>query len=189
MHINIIIALVGAYLVGSIPVGFIIARLHGIDDIRRYGTGVIGATNVARMLGVRYFFIVLLLDALKAYGYITVCSLSMMPRFDLLLCACALLLGNSYPIFLGGIGGKGVATLAGIMFALNPSLWIVAALTWIIAFVMTKTVGIASVIAAVLLPLQAMVLTDVYGFLFIVIVAGWIIWRHRTNIRLFYVVR
>jgi glycerol-3-phosphate acyltransferase PlsY len=189
MLVSTIGALVGAYIVGSIPVGYLIARWHGIADIRRYGTGVIGATNVSRMLGLRYFFVVLFLDTFKAYSYIMLCSAFGIPRFEILLCAFALLLGNSYPLFLGGNGGKGVATLAGIMFALNPELWIVASITWLLAFAMMQNVGIASVIAALLLPLQAMLLTDFYGFLFIVIVASWVIWRHRTNIRLFYVVR
>ncbi len=185
----LLLALCGAYLVGSIPLGYMLGRLHGIDDIRRYGSGVIGATNVGRILGLKYFFLILFLDAGKAYGYISFCALHDMSRFELLLCACVLIIGNSYSIFLGGSGGKGVATMAGIMLALNPLLCSTALATWLIAFLMMRTVGIASVITALLLPVYALLCTDFYGFLFIVIMAGWIIWRHRTNIHLFYLVR
>lgn len=178
-----------AYLVGSIPCGYLIGRLHGIDDIRRYGSGVIGATNVGRILGLKYFFLVLLLDACKAYAFISLCTVYDIPRHIILVCAFAMLLGNSYSIFLGGSGGKGVATTVGIMLALNPLLCCTALMTWILVFLIMRTVGISSVITALVLPFYAMILTDLYGFLFIVIMAMWVIWRHRSNIYLFYVVR
>jgi glycerol-3-phosphate acyltransferase PlsY len=183
------LCVLGAFIVGSIPLGYILGRLHGIDDIRRYGSGFIGATNVGRILGIKYFFLILLLDACKAYLYISCCTFADVPRFTVLLCAFALLLGNSYSLFLGGSGGKGVATTAGIMLALSPMLCFVAFTTWLIAFYMLRTVGIASVVAALLLPLYAVLCTDMYGFLFILVMAAWVIWRHRSNIYLFYMVK
>lgn len=185
----LLLAICGAYIVGSIPLGYMLGRMHGIDDIRRYGSGAIGATNIGRILGLKYFFLILVLDALKAYTYLSICSAYDISRFDLFLCAWALLVGNSYSIFLGGSGGKGVATTIGIMLALNPLVWTAACITWIIAFMMTRMVGIASVIAALLVPLYAFILTDMYGFLFMVMMAIWVIWRHRSNIYLFYMVR
>lgn len=180
-----IFIIVGAYIIGSIPTGYVVARWCGINDIRRFGSGNIGATNVARLLGLKYFFVVLFLDAFKAYSYLVVSSL-LLSRFELLLCAFALLLGNSFSLFLYGSGGKGVATLVGIMLALNPLLCIVASITWLVSLAIVRMIGIASVIAAVSIPFYAMVLTDIYGFLFMTVVAAWIIWRHRMNIRLFY---
>lgn len=189
MLIDIVWLIFGAYIVGSIPLGYMLGRLHGIDDIRRFGSGVIGATNVGRILGLKYFFIILILDALKAYTYMSLCAAYDMSRFDLFLCAWALVIGNSYSIFLGGSGGKGVATTTGIMLALNPLLCTVACMTWVIAFMLLRMVGIASVITALLVPVYAFICTDIYGFLFMIIMATWIIWRHRSNIYLFYMVR
>lgn len=179
----------GAYVIGSIPVGYIIARWHGIEDIRRYGSGVIGATNVARVLGLKFFFLTFFLDAIKSFGYLSCCSYLSVPRFIIFLSSFALLLGNSYSCFLRGVGGKGVATLVGIMLVLNPWLCVAALGTWLISFYGVRVVGIASVIAALFLPFYAILLTDLYGFLFIIIMVSWVIWRHRLNIRLFYAVR
>ena len=189
MWINLIIcSLIGAYLVGALPIGYLIAKYHGID-IRTIGSGNIGATNVARFLGLKYFFIVLFLDAFKAYGYLVFCAALGLPKGALLLSAVALLFGNSYSIFLNGSGGKGVATLVGIMFAINPMLCVALFATWLIALAFLRNIGIASVISAILIPLYAIVLTDMYGFLFMLLVAGWILWRHRINIRMYYMAR
>ncbi len=185
----LILALCMAYGVGSIPVGYLLGRFHGIDDVRRYGSGVIGATNVGRILGFKYFLIILLLDALKAYAFLMLCLWQNMPPLAVLACAVALLIGNSYSIFLGGIGGKGVATMAGIMLALNPLLCSVSCMTWLIIFALLRTVGMASVMTALLVPVYAFLCTDIYGFLSLIIMAGWVIWRHRSNIYLYYLVR
>jgi glycerol-3-phosphate acyltransferase PlsY len=186
---RIALSILGAYGIGSIPIGYLIARRQGIDDIRRYGSGAIGATNVGRLLGPRYFVLVFFLDAIKAYGYLELLTFWDLSRVALLLCSGALLFGNSYPLFLRGAAGKGVATMAGIMYALNPFLCSVLLVTWLITFGVVGIVGIASVITALLLPLYALLLTDTYGLLFMIIVAVWVIWRHRVNIRLFYLER
>lgn len=155
MMLSNIIGLVGAYLVGSIPTGYVIAQWAGVADIRKHGSGNIGATNVARALGVHFFFIVFFIDALKAYCYLRYMQsithdLSMHYLF-----AVALLLGNIFSCFLGFRGGKGVATSVGIGAALMPTLCWYAFGIWISVLAITKTVGIASVIGAVALPLLA----------------------------------
>lgn len=99
--------IIGAYIVGSIPSGYLIARYNGFQDIRQFGSGNIGATNIARALGLHFFFIVLFLDAIKAYGYLQLCGLMGVDGFQLLLCAFALLIGNSYSFFLNGSVGGG----------------------------------------------------------------------------------
>lgn len=189
MLVDILLIACGAYLIGSIPIGYIIGRLHGIEDIRRYGSGAIGATNVSRILGFRYFFIIFALDALKAYGYVMICLWLGMPRLLILLAALIMVIANSYPLFLRGAAGKGVATFAGSMLALNPLLCLSLIFTWLIVLMVIRVIGIASVITALLMPLYALVLTDIYGFLFIVAIAGWVIWRHRLNIHWFYMTR
>lgn len=185
----LLLLLLGAYLVGSVPTGFLIARYYGFQDIRQFGSGNIGATNIARALGLHYFFIVLFLDAMKAYAYLSLCRFAEVPGWALLLCAGALLIGNGYSFFLQGSGGKGVATFVGIMLALNPLLFVILGLTWLFALVFLRSVGIASVLTALVCPLYALIFTDLYGFLFLVAVCGWIVWRHRGNIRIYYMAR
>lgn len=190
LAISLLILLVlGAYLIGSIPSGFLLARYFGVEDIRRFGSGNIGATNIARALGLPFFFVVLFLDAFKAYGYLALCRYAELPGWALLLCACGLLVGNGYSLFLQGTGGKGVATFVGIMLALNPLLFFVLGLTWFFALAFTRSVGIASVLSAVVCPLYALIFTDMYGFLFLIGTCGWIVWRHRGNIRIYYMAR
>jgi glycerol-3-phosphate acyltransferase PlsY len=143
-----IIALVGAYLVGSVPTGFLIARLSGVSDIRRYGSGNIGATNVARVLGKKFFALILLLDAGKAYGYVALLASFGASKELLCLSALALLLGNSASLFLRFTGGKGVAVTLGCLLFLAPSTVLVALCVWLVILGLTRNVGLASVAAA-----------------------------------------
>ena len=124
MILSNFIYLLGAYLVGSIPTGYLIAKLAGIADIRSHGSGNIGATNVARLIGIHGFFLVLCIDALKAYAYLR--YMQTITSQDVYLCAIALLIlsGNIHSLFLGFRGGKGVATSIGIAAALMPGLFI-----------------------------------------------------------------
>lgn len=143
-----VVALIGAYLVGSVPTGFLIARLCGVSDIRSHGSGNIGATNVARVLGKKFFGLVLLLDAGKAYGYVALLAYFGASKEVLCLCALALLLGNSASLFLRFSGGKGVATTVGCLLFLAPSIVFGALCVWLVLLVLTRTVGLASVGAA-----------------------------------------
>lgn len=180
---------IGAYLIGSIPSGYIVARYNGFQDIRQFGSGSIGATNIARAFGLHYFFIVLFLDAFKAYAYLVTCFSIGIPGWALFVSAFALLLGNGYSLFLNGSGGKGIATLVGIMFAMNTTLCIMLILMWLFVLSIIRSVGIASVLTALVSPLYAILFTDIYGFFFMIIVAIWIVWRHRDNIRIYYMAR
>ncbi len=184
-----LVYVLGAYLIGAIPAGYIISKLAGIADIRQFGSGNIGATNVARALGIKYFFIVLALDCLKAYLFLMLCSLLGASSFVLMLCACALMIGNGWSVFLQGSGGKGVATLVGILLAIHPFLLIGMVATWLCAVWYVREVGIASVVTALMVPWYALLLSDQYGFILISVLAGWILWRHRDNIRVYYMVR
>lgn len=175
-----IIFTVAAYLIGAIPTGYLIARYKGIADIRQHGSGNIGATNVSRLLGTRYFFLVFLIDATKAFLFIKITQ----PYFDYdyrCLLAGLLLLGNSYSLFLEGSGGKGVATLFGLMVALKPLLIIPLLILWCLILAITKTVGIASVGAIMCLPLLSFFLNNAL-FLLSLFVSPIIIYKHRMNI-------
>src|SRR5581483_8545951 len=107
------------YLIGAIPCGYLIARACGINDIRNHGSGNTGATNVGRILGLKYFFLIFFLDCLKAYAVLAVLAHYGFEQSDLIIPALALLVGNAFPLFLRFRGGKGVATSVGILAAIN----------------------------------------------------------------------
>ena len=179
-----LLALSGAYLVGSVPTGFLIARLAGIADIRHHGSGNIGATNVARIVGKKFFALVLLLDAGKAYGYLAFLAIHGVSKEFLCLVALALLLGNSASIFLRFSGGKGVATSVGCLLFLMP--WIVAAAlgVWLVVLVITRTVGFASVAAALCaVVFGAIVLSKQNDpvALTSIVMALWVVLLHKKN--------
>lgn len=184
-----LLLLAGAYLIGSIPCGYWIALWIGGQDIRRYGSGNIGATNVARLLGIKYFFITFFLDAFKAYAFLVFSSLLKVPQPIIFLCALLLLFGNGYSIFLQGNGGKGMATNIGILCAIHPILFLTTLVTWLSTLIYMRNVGIASVVSVASLPLFACLVTDFYGVLLVSIMGVWIIWRHKNNLRLYYGVR
>ena len=183
------IAIIGAaYLIGAIPSGAWIAYYKGINDITEHGSGNIGATNVARVLGIHYFFIVFLIDALKAYSCLWLISYYTGDTLLKLLCAIALLVGNGFSIFCKGKGGKGIATGAGILIAINYFLfcWLLA--LWSIALVITRNVGIASAMALLMIPVFSLYLLPGHpGFqLFALFICLWGLWRHADNIKTYF---
>lgn len=174
-----------AYLIGAIPTGYLIARLQGIADIRQHGSGNIGATNVARLLGVKYFFLIFALDALKASVYLF-CLASAVSYQECLLAAAALLIGNGYSIFLRGTGGKGVATSAGILAVLYPTLVGILLIGWLLLVALTRTVGISSAAMLALAPLIAWnCVFDSNGIFLIIFMSAWGLWMHRKNIAVY----
>ncbi len=186
------IYLVIAYLIGAIPTGYLIARLQGIADIRQHGSGNIGATNVARLLGVKFFFLIFMLDALKSYGCLVGVSyyVSLLdPSVSEPACfwaAAALLIGNGYSVFLNGSGGKGVATSAGILLALFPMLVALLLGIWLVLLAITRTVGIASSGGLLAAPFIAWhTVYDSYGLVLIVFMSVWGLWMHRKNIAVY----
>src|SRR4249919_3078335 len=186
---------IGSYFLGSIPFGYLAGRLAGID-IRKAGSGNVGATNVVRVLGKRYGYSVFALDFLK--GFVAV-KISMLmapgrpPEWNSLeivgiLAAMSSILGHLYPPWLKFEGGKGVATSAGALLALTPVATLIGVAIWIIVFWLTRYVSLASMTAAVLLPIVILMVKShdqdsgkplVYSS---VCVAAVIIWRHRSNL-------
>jgi len=161
------IFIVGAYLLGSIPFGLIIAKAHG-KDIRSTGSGNIGATNVGRVLGKKWGYICFALDVLKGL----VPMLAVMPftspisvetqtekiiiLFLWLAVGCAAILGHVFPIYIKFKGGKGVATSFGIALGLWPYYTIcavIAILIWLAVVILWKYVSLASIAAAVTFPI------------------------------------
>lgn len=175
------------YVLGAIPVGWFIARYAGVHDITRYGSGNIGATNVARIVGAQYFFIVLLLDIIKAVLYMQLLHCYHDEQL-LYLGAAALLIGNGFSCFLQWKGGKGVATTVGILWSLNPFILYHLFFVWLTALLVTKKIGIASSVGLLALPCMALysMPCNNKGMLFMVFVCLWGLWRHEKNIRQFF---
>ena len=176
-----------AYLVGSIPTGYIFCWSFFGIDITKYGSGNIGATNVARVLGrQRYFFFIFFLDAVKAFLFLLLVSGFLHPTLLLLPAAC-LLLGNTYSIFLRGKGGKGISTSLGILAYILPSLFFGFLFVWIVFKVGFKRVDIASISATLsLIPQYFLFVQAGSGhltLLFIFSMVFLVLLRHKNNIR------
>jgi glycerol-3-phosphate acyltransferase PlsY len=219
-----------AFLLGSIPFGLIIAKAKGIN-IRDHGSGNIGATNVLRVVGKKYGITCLFLDALKGFIPVLIAvnliliegkaggllhiralepfaltlpaSQQFLGQLVHVLTALAAILGHNYSPWVGFRGGKGIATSAGVLLALMPAGVALLAIVWLVVFLITRYVSLASIIAAAALPLMTH-----YGarfhhvnndkslptlweagtwnkplFFFSLIVAILAIWKHRTNIQ------
>jgi glycerol-3-phosphate acyltransferase PlsY len=185
--ISFALAAVAGYLLGSLPSGWFVARLHGVD-IFAVGSKSSGATNVRRVLGARAGNIVFALDALKgaaAAGWPD----WVRPHSPHLLYYCmvslgAALLGHSFSCFTRFRGGKGVATGTGGLLVLLTGSTLVAAVVWVAAFYATGYVSLASILAAVTLPLAAIF---IFGgpkslLLAAALISAFVIIRHRANI-------
>src|ERR687891_1604148 len=165
--VTLAVLLVGSYLLGSIPFGYLAGRLVGID-IRQAGSGNVGATNVVRVLGKRYGYPVFALDVLKGFGAVKIAMLVApgrspawnSPEIFGIFAAMSSVLGHLYPPWLTFQGGKGVATSAGALLALAPLATIIGVVIWIIVFWLTRYVSLASITAAVALPIVILVVSS-----------------------------
>src|SRR6202162_4037428 len=144
-----IVGLIISYLAGSIPSAYIAGKLRGVD-LRKHGSGNLGATNVVRVLGAKIGAVVFLADLLK--GFLPVFFLpryteTLRPELWALVYGAAAILGHVKPIFLlGKGGGKGVATASGVFLALVPIPMLIAEAVWITAFYFTRYVSLASLL-------------------------------------------
>jgi glycerol-3-phosphate acyltransferase PlsY len=185
-----IIVVIAAYLIGSIPFGYLIVRGKIGADIRETGSGGTGATNVSRRAGKVAGLITLMLDALK--GAAAVFIAARLTHSDWLIdaSAIAVLVGHIFPVWLGFRGGKGVATGAGVFLVLAPVALVCAGFVFVAVVVLTRYVSLGSIVAAATIPLfvwlQSVFVTpvaDVRPLLTATIVgAALIIFAHRGNI-------
>ncbi len=187
----LLITLIFAYLAGSLPTGFLVARAMRVD-ITQVGSGNIGATNVFRVLGKGPGALVLIVDLLKGALAVLVAPMlaaAMTPTDSLALPALAALgavLGHNYTCWLGFKGGKGVATSAGAMAALIPPAFGVTVITWLLVFFLSRYVSMASIAAALILPVAT--IFTVSGptrwplVAFTSALAALAVGRHRANI-------
>src|SRR5690348_12173648 len=177
---EMLFALALGYLLGSIPFGLVLTRFAGKGDIREIGSGNIGATNVLRTGSKPLAALTMLLDCLKATVAIVIAQL-VLGRDTAAFAATGALVGHLYPVWLRFRGGKGAATLFGILIALMWPAALVYALIWILLLLTIRVSSVAGMCAAVSAPISAFVLHSTY-FPMLLGFALLVIWKHRENI-------
>jgi len=176
------------YLIGSLSFAVIVSKAMGLPDPYSYGSGNPGATNVLRTGSKKGALLTLLGDALK--GYVAVALAQWLgPRYGIgvegiAAVAVAAFLGHLYPVFFGFKGGKGVATAAGILLALDGGLGLLVAATWLVVALVFRYSSLAAMLAAAVAPLVAVYRHGPGPFaLAVFVMCALLIWRHRDNIR------
>ncbi len=175
---------VAAYLVGSIPVGYVLPRLLRGDDIRRHGSGNVGATNVWRVYGRSLGLPVAVLDVLKGLVPAAI-GLWLGGDWVGVLAGAAAMLGHARPVYLGfSKGGKMVATAGGVALALAPLAALGCAAIWLVVFALSRYASLASMLAAAALPLLCLALGSSWPVVgFTALAALGVLALHRQNVR------
>ena len=175
--------IIGAYLLGSIPTGLLLAKAFGVN-IRETGSGNIGATNVYRTLGRRVGIMTLIGDCLKGLIPVLIARQLQLPEIWLAAAGLAAFLGHVYTIFLGFKGGKGVATALGVFLGISPYSVLAALLIFVLTLVKWRYVSLASITAAAAIPLLvALIEKKELLIAMSVVIAALVIYKHRENIR------
>ena len=185
---ELLITVILAYVIGSIPTGYIVVKTKTGQDLRTIGSGSTGATNVKRVLGKKWFFIVLLLDAFKGALPVILANLfvSAGAKYGLapVLAAVAVILGHSKSVFLQFKGGKSVASGVGTILALNWAIGLIIALIWATVTYTTKYVSVGSIIALLISPfLMFYAHAPIAYICYCAIGAIYIVYLHRENIK------
>ena len=211
IYILIALIAIAGYLLGSLPAGYLIARAKGID-IRKHGSGNIGATNVFRTLGKPWGILVFVIDALKGVlavclaakyvyyhpvvwshvvttepGIVTSVTKPFPPAAAAIIGGIAAIIGHNFPVWLKFKGGKGVATSLGVLAGLAPLAALIAFIVWALVFFGTGYVSLASIVAALIVPVAANFTASPDEktplICFTSVAALLIVLRHRPNIR------
>ena len=176
--------ILAAYIVGSIPVGLILGQQIWKKDLRRLGSRNIGATNAWRVLGRKAGLLVFILDFLKGQLGVMLGAWIIGTPTALVVGGLFAVIGHVTSIFAGFRGGKGVATGVGVLSLLMPKVMAIVVAVWLVLFLLTRYVSIASIVAAALTPLLAAIfdMPPIY-FAFALAAAAVIVWRHRENLQ------
>ena len=178
---DILIIGIISYLMGSIPFGLILTKLFLNKDIRKIGSGNIGATNVLRSGNKIIGYTTLIFDILKAV--IPVIFVKTYYTDFLYLASLCAFLGHVFPVWLKFKGGKGVATYVGILFVINIYFGIIFALCWFIIFGITKFSSLSSLIASISIPVYLIITSNFDEIFFFIIMFVLIFFTHRENIK------
>lgn len=190
MVLKSILPIIIGYLIGSIPFGLVVGRIRGID-IRKAGSGNIGATNIFRTLGTVPAIIVFLLDLLKGTLAVYIASI-LLPaspvflskEFYIVISGVAAIIGHMCPAYLGFKGGKGAATSLGVLLGIAPDLFVVAMIYVVIAIAVTRYVSVTSITGVLLLAILMFAFNKPIEYsIAAVIVAILVIYKHIPNIK------
>ena len=194
--IIIIFKIIISYVLGSISGSILIGKLKGID-IRKIGSGNAGGTNTFRIMGAFYAFIVLLIDGIKGYIAVTLIAFLKISNdnsihfindeYLQILCGLSVVLGHVYPIFHKFKGGKGAATMIGVLVALFPLGLLICFISWLLTLIISGYVGLSTIIAGIIFPIITLILynneTSSLFIFFSFIISIFIIFTHRDNIK------
>lgn len=192
MFIINIISPVISYFIGSIPFGFIVARVAKGIDIRQAGSGNPGATNVWRVMGKKYGILVFILDMMKGFlpvlifDYVTS---GQSRSLYTILCGVGVILGHTFPVFLGFKGGKAAATGCGVFLWLAPLPLFISIAAWLLTTFISRYVSLGSMVSTVVLIISIILLNnEPFGSglsltLFSIFISLFLIFRHKSNIK------
>ncbi len=181
-----LLLVVAAYLLGATPTSFWVGRAISGKDLRREGSGNLGATNALRVLGWKAALPVLVVDLAKGWA-----PVALFPLIDgssaswlALIYGAATIMGHVYSFWVGFRGGKGVATSAGVFLALAPWALLAAFAVWLAAVMTSRMVSLGSILAAIVLPLAVYLTPHAGGewtLVFSTVLAVFVLWAHRAN--------
>jgi len=199
------IVIIASYILGSIPTSIVVSRLKNGIDVRDYGSGNAGGTNVIRVLGWKTGVFVILVDGLKGLVATVVVSRFFYDRLPFsnytpfddftlvqIICGCAAVVGHAFTLFAGFRGGKGVATAAGMLLGLAPIEFLVAIGVFVVTFIVSRYVSVGSISGAISAPLtmffrENIFRVDIEGYntliYFILGVSAFLVYTHRSNIK------
>ena len=176
-----LIALIIAYLLGSLPMGLIFTKMMGKGDLRQIGSGNIGATNVMRVGGLRMAGVVWLLDMAKAIAAVFIGKYVAGDAFGAW-CGFAAIVGHCYPVWLRFKGGKGISCLFGVVLAISPITFAVCGIEWLLVALSSGISSLGAAVVFCLLPVLGFAIGGGVGWAFLAI--GLLcMWRHRENIK------
>lgn len=176
--------IVAAYLLGSISAAIVVCKLMGLEDPRKDGSGNPGATNVKRLYGNKPAAFTLVGDMLKGVLPVLLAHYLGLNALEIILVGFAAFIGHLYPLFFGFKGGKGVATMLGVMFGLSLPIGLAVAGTWLFVAKVLKISSLSALIATALAPIYIYLLSGEMSWVWITAVMTVILfWRHKSNIQ------
>lgn len=173
--------LIVSYLLGSIPMGLLFTKLMGKGDLRKVGSGNIGATNVMRVGGLRMAGLVWLLDMFKAIVAVLIGRWVAGDAFGAW-CGFVAIVGHCYPVWLKFKGGKGISSLFGVLLAVSPMSFVVCGIEWLLVALTSGVSSLGATVVFCLIPVLGFAIDWMVGWAFLAI--GLLcMWRHRENIK------
>ena len=177
-----VIIIIFAYLLGSIPSGLIVGKIGYGIDIREHGSGDLGGTNTFRTLGKKAGLIVTIADILKG-TLAALLPILFSADIDPLLAGVVAVIGHMYPVFAGFKGGKAVATSGGVILAVEPVLFVTVVIFFFLSLYISKYVSLSSMLSGIYAVIYSLIIFDVPLLIVVSILALFVIYRHRTNIK------